>query len=128
MRGSLRRCSIGKSSHPQPSPGTSVGTSWLSAVTHLRKIVTTKVRDLRQNRNRDDLVHSQLKAYKGPSKILDAPGVVSGRESDGGSDSEGPVRSPALPAPPISSGGEGEREGKRECRQAVLSFPEWHMP
>jgi hypothetical protein len=78
----------------------------------LRKMVTVKVRDLRQNRNRDDLVHSQLKANKGPSKIPGAPGVVSGRESEGGSDSEGPVRSSALPATPISSGEEGKGKGK----------------
>jgi hypothetical protein len=41
--------------------------------TFLRKMVAVKVRDLRQNRNRDDLVHNQFKANKGPSKIQGAP-------------------------------------------------------
>jgi hypothetical protein len=80
--------------------------------TFLRKMVTAKVRDLRQNRNRDDLVHSQLKANKGPSKVPGAPGVVAGREADSGSDSDGPGRSPALPATLASGGVEGKGKGK----------------
>jgi hypothetical protein len=80
--------------------------------TFLRKMVAVKVRDLRQNRNRDDLVHNQFKANKGPSKIQGAPGVISGQETDGGSDLEGPARSPAVPATPISGGAEAKGKGK----------------
>jgi hypothetical protein len=46
--------------------------------TFLRKMVAIKVRDLRQNRNREDLVHSQLRANRVPNKslALPAPSVV----------------------------------------------------
>jgi hypothetical protein len=80
--------------------------------TFLRKMVATKVRDLRQNRNREDLVHSQLKANKGPSKIPGAPGVVSGRAVDTSPESEDPVLSPTLPAAPISGSMDGKGKGK----------------
>ena len=80
--------------------------------TFLRKMVTIKVRDLRQNRNRDDLVHHQFKANKPPSKVQGAPGVVTGQETDGGHDSEGPVRSPVAPAKPVSGGAEAKGKGK----------------
>jgi hypothetical protein len=80
--------------------------------TFLRRMVITKVRDMRQNRNRDDLVHSQLKANKGPSKIPGAPSVVSGRAADASPESEGPARSPVLPAVPALGGVEGKGKGK----------------
>jgi hypothetical protein len=80
--------------------------------TFLRRMVITKVRDMRQNRNRDDLVHSQLKANKGPSKIPGAPSVVSGRAADASPESEGPARSPVLPAAPALGGVEGKGKGK----------------
>jgi hypothetical protein len=90
----------------------------------LRKMVTVKVRDLRQNRNRDDLVHSQLKANKGPSKIPGAPGVVAGREADSGSDSDGPGAPRLYPPLLLRVVWKGRGKGREKGRQtgrAIIS-------
>ena len=92
--------------------------------TFLRNMVSTKVRDLRQNRNREDLVHSQLKANKGPSKIPGAPGVASGRAADASPESEERVLSPTLPAAPSLGGveGKGKSKGKGKADRPCYQF------
>jgi hypothetical protein len=77
--------------------------------TFLRKMVAAKVRDMRQNRNRDDLVHSQLRANKGTTKIPGAPGVVEGHNVG---DVVDPLAAVLVPTTPSTVEGKGKGNGK----------------
>ena len=72
-------------------------------------MVAAKVRDLRQNRNRDDLVHSQLRANKETTKI--APGGVDGHNAGDVVDPLATVLVPTTPST-IEETGNGNGKGK----------------